>query len=107
MGLPNPSRATKFSGANEDREHVIFPVQLVDHEQDCQPYPVDSYTEVNRARMCLSPHKNIPGTWYINKCKQQYICTYHDESARTLNFPVELTTSRFGNLTRLFYITLL
>ena len=43
MGLPNPSRETKFSGANGDREYFIFPVQLADHEQDWQPYPVDSY----------------------------------------------------------------
>ena len=28
MGLPNPSRETKFSGANRDRERSIFPVQL-------------------------------------------------------------------------------
>ena len=28
MGLPNPSRETKFSGANGDREMFIFPVQL-------------------------------------------------------------------------------
>ena len=28
MGLPNPSREIKFSGANADREIVIFPVQL-------------------------------------------------------------------------------
>ena len=28
MGLPNPSRETKFSGANGDREIFIFPVQL-------------------------------------------------------------------------------
>ena len=27
-GLPNPSRETKFSGANADREIFIFPVQL-------------------------------------------------------------------------------
>ena len=26
--LPNPSRETKFSGANVDREKIIFPVQL-------------------------------------------------------------------------------
>ena len=41
MGLPNPSRETRFSGANGDREKIIFPVQLADHEQDWQPYPVD------------------------------------------------------------------
>ena len=28
MGLPNPSRETKFSGANGEREILIFPVQL-------------------------------------------------------------------------------
>ena len=30
MGLPNPSRVTKFSGTNEhvDREIFIFPVEL-------------------------------------------------------------------------------
>ena len=28
MGLPNPSRETKFSGTNADREIFIFPVQL-------------------------------------------------------------------------------
>ena len=28
MGLPNPSRETKFSGANGDRKIFIFPVQL-------------------------------------------------------------------------------
>ena len=27
-GLPNPSRETKFSGANADREIFIFPLQL-------------------------------------------------------------------------------
>ena len=27
-GLPNPSRETKFSGANGDREIFIFPFQL-------------------------------------------------------------------------------
>ena len=43
MRLPNPSRETKFSRANGDREESIFPVQLADHEQDWQPYPVDPY----------------------------------------------------------------
>ena len=43
--LPNPSRETKFSGANSaDREIYSlsphFPCSA-DHEQDWQPYPVD------------------------------------------------------------------
>ena len=28
LGLPNPSRETKFSGTNRDKEISIFPVQL-------------------------------------------------------------------------------
>ena len=28
MGRPNMSRDTNFSGANEDREKIVFPVQL-------------------------------------------------------------------------------
>ena len=40
MGLPNPSRETKFSGANGDKEYFMFPVQLADREQDWQPCPV-------------------------------------------------------------------
>ena len=28
MGMPNPSRETKFSGKNADRVIFIFPVQL-------------------------------------------------------------------------------
>ena len=36
---------------------------------------------------------------------QKEIAQAMDASARTLNFPVELTTSRFGNLTRLILIS--
>ena len=50
-GRPNPSRGTKFSGANnEDREIMsIFPVHFpcsADHEQDWQPYLVDPYSAI-------------------------------------------------------------
>ena len=40
-GPLNPSRETKFSGANGGREIFIF---LADHEQDWQPCPVDPYS---------------------------------------------------------------
>ena len=43
MGLPNPSRETKFSGANADGEISFFPCST-DHEQDWLPYPVDPYS---------------------------------------------------------------
>ena len=58
MGLPNPSRKTKFSGANGVREEFIFPVNsylVADNEHDWQPYPVDPYpcykTEVEKGSM--------------------------------------------------------
>ena len=42
--LPNPSRETKFSGANERGQgNIIFPCSA-DHVQDWQPYPVDPYS---------------------------------------------------------------
>ena len=41
MGHPNLSRETKFSGANGDGRKNSFPCSA-DHEQDWQPYPVDS-----------------------------------------------------------------
>ena len=47
MGLPNLSRETKFSGANGDREKLVFPVQLADHEQDWQPCPVVMVIHIN------------------------------------------------------------
>ena len=39
-GRPNPSRQTKFSGANGDKGNIRFPCSA-DREQDWQPYPVD------------------------------------------------------------------
>ena len=41
-GRPNPSRETKFSGANGNREMLIFFVQLT-HVQGWQPYSVDPF----------------------------------------------------------------
>ena len=47
MGRPNPSLATKFSGANGDRENIIFPhfSCSADHEQhNWQPCRVGPYS---------------------------------------------------------------
>ena len=41
-GLLNPSRETRFSGANGDRK-ISFFLFSSDHERDWQPYPVDAY----------------------------------------------------------------
>ena len=55
--LPNPSRETKFSGANANREN--FPCSA-DHEKDWQPYPVEILT--------------------LAICDDLYIHTYHNRS---------------------------
>ena len=41
--MPKPSRETKLSGANVDREIFIFSCSA-GHELDCQRYPVDPYS---------------------------------------------------------------
>ena len=125
MGLPNPSRETKFSGANGDKEKIIFPVQLADREQDWQHCPVVmvmhinklythtavvthiyiyAYAAVNRARMCMSQTKNIlvPGIQTNTNSSTVPVHIY-----MYLFRGIQLTTSRFGNLTRLIHITLL
>ena len=43
---PNPSRETKFSGANGRREKLIYFPFSADHEQDWQPYSVDPYSAI-------------------------------------------------------------
>ena len=40
----NPSRETKFSGTHGDKG--IFLPCSADHEQDWQPYPVDTYSAI-------------------------------------------------------------
>ena len=44
MGRSNLARETKFSGANGDRENIIFPVQLTKIKQDWKSYPVQPYS---------------------------------------------------------------
>ena len=55
MGLPNPSRETKFSGENGDKEYFIFPVQLADREQGWQPCPVVMVIHIN-SEPCTNEH---------------------------------------------------
>ena len=50
-GLLNSSRETKFSGANADKEILIFPCSA-DHVHDWQPYTVDPYS----CYMCVTIH---------------------------------------------------
>ena len=46
---PNPSRETKISGANGDREKNTFPDGSADHEQNGQPYPVDPNSAIDNS----------------------------------------------------------
>ena len=50
-GLPNPSRETKFSGANGDREKYIFPVQLTTSIR------IGNLTRLNLTLVCMVTHK--------------------------------------------------
>ena len=43
MGFPSPSRETKFSDANEDREIFTFPVQVNTTRIGNLTYSVDPY----------------------------------------------------------------
>ena len=46
MGRLNPSRETKLSGANGNKQgNINFP-RSADHEQDWQLYPTDSYSAI-------------------------------------------------------------
>ena len=67
MGLPNPSRETKFSGANEDKELLIFPVQLADREQDWQPCPVVTVIHINKLYIHTAVFTHI----YMHRAIQQ------------------------------------
>ena len=95
MGLPNPSRETKFSGADGDKEQFIFPVQLADRKQDWQPCPVVMVMHINKlythtavvTRMYMSPNKNIlvPGIQTNTNSSTvpvhiYFVCTYHGYS---------------------------
>ena len=52
-GRPNPSRETKFSGANADREMFIFPVQLTTSK-------IDNLTRLIRTlAICVTIHAYI------------------------------------------------
>ena len=77
MGLPNPSRETKFSGANGDKEYFIFPVQLADREQDWQPCPVVMVIHINK----LYTHTAVVTHIYI------YIWIYSSEPCTNVYAP--------------------
>ena len=49
LARPNSqARSSSETGKkqNKKQKKLIFPVQLTDHEQDLQPYPVDPYSAI-------------------------------------------------------------
>ena len=52
-GLPNPSRETKFSGTNADREIFIFPVQLT----TCRTSNLTQL--IHTLAMCVTIHSGV------------------------------------------------
>ena len=99
--VANPKKNVQFNTYIHTHTHTHTPFVACAHTH------AHTDTAVNRARMPMSPNEKY--TWCINKSKQHYIYIYSqmDASARTLNFPLQLTTSRCGNLTRLIHIPLL
>ena len=55
-GIAYPSRETKFSGTNADREIFIFPVQLTACRTGNLTYPVEPYS----CYMCDHTYMNAP-----------------------------------------------
>ena len=98
----------------ELRQRIFhFPCSAADHEQDRQPCPVvraiytnilvlHTHTAVV-THIYMSPNKKI--YWYVvyKSIQTAVLCQYI-----YMYLPrIQLTTSRFGNLTRLIHITLL
>ena len=69
-GLPNPSRETKFSGANADREISIFPVQLTTSN-------ISNLTRlIHTLAICVTIHTYIPyDFYYSNMASINRYCT--------------------------------
>ena len=92
MGLPNPSRETKFSGANGDRDVFLFPVQLTTSRIG------------NLIRLILTLATFVTIHTYINThIHETTLFSGANGDREIFIFPVQLITSRIGNLTRLIH----
>ena len=116
------SRDQKFSGANGDKECFIFPVQLADREQDWQPCPVvivihinklyihtavDTHVFIYRSEPCTNVYAPPPKKYWYLVYKPIQTAVLYQYMYTSKYVLLQLTTSRFGNLTRLIHITLL
>ena len=67
------SRDQEFSGANGDKEKLIFPVQLPDREQDWQPCPVVMVMHTNKL--------------YKHTAVVTHMCIYSSEPCTNVHAP--------------------
>ena len=104
-GRPSPSRETKFSGATGDREKIIFPIQLTTSRIG------------NLTRLILlnsvRKHQIQPeygewagwrGTGWPSPSRETKFLGPNGDREIFI-FPVQVTTSRIGNLTRLILLS--
>ena len=124
-GTAEPVSRDQILRRERGQRIIHFPCSAADHEQDWQPCPVvrPIHTNIvlhthaavvthiyicilyNNSEPCTNVH--VPKNWYLvykpiqTAVLYQYIYT-------SMYLPrIQLTTSRFGNLTRLIHITLL
>ena len=124
-GTAEPVSRDQILRRERGQRIIHFPCSAADHEQDWQPCPVvraihtnivlHTHTAVvthiyicilyNNSGPCTDVH--VPKYWYLAFKPIQtavlYQCIYTSIYLRR----IQLTTSRFGNLTRLIHITLL
>ena len=85
MRLPNPSREARFSGANGDREYLIFSVQLADNEQEWQPCPVVMAIHINTALQTYC-------------CSYTYMHVWSHIYSKSMDQPVKVANPARGQL---------
>ena len=89
--MPNPSRETKFSGANGDREMFIFPVQLTTSRIDNLTLAIcDDHT--NRLIHTL--------LYVITYSKGMYVYIYNHHIQQSMDQPGKVANPARGQLNR-------
>ena len=100
MGQPKPSRETKFSGANEDREKFILPVQLSRSRignltrliltlATCHVMTI--YTYIYTVRVCCTVVLKLYSSCSIPGINSYFDCTCDPEHDRWRSSPFDCT----------------
>ena len=89
-GLPNPSRETKFSGTNADREIFIFPVPQL---TTCRTGNLTR--SIHTLALCVTIHTSFPShTVGLNKKQTIYIISYYYSRLCTTTTAVSTQVSK-------------